>query len=303
MSAGVLLQIVALLGLIRAFWIWHVFRSQLASTTLTQAANWAGIAVSSVFIATGASAIDLPPVIQDQFWYWAAVLLVCPFISVLGSRRPTEKVWTGFIVLPLIAVLGWPALTALFGGSTPAPICVSTPVFLGFALVLVMGLGNYAGTRFGRSSLLAGAAVCLTVMPFHTSGGFTPTSSQTVRSAAALLTALSLFHARRQAGRKTMDEVPCDRIWFDFRDTFGIVWSIRIQERINQTAESEQWPCRLTPLGFEWDSGISAHERYEGEQRVEATLRWLLRRFVDPCWIDARFRDSADQGAQIHEVT
>ena len=102
-----------------------------------------------------------------------------------------------------------------------------------------------------------------------------------------------------------------DRLWFDFFDTFGIVWGRRIQDRVNFIASKENWPSRLELDGFVWSDesepvipgvGIESANLQNLQQdtqhqdtnvtriesRVEYTFRWLLRRFVDPAWIDER---------------
>ncbi len=102
-----------------------------------------------------------------------------------------------------------------------------------------------------------------------------------------------------------------DKLWFDFFDTFGIVWGRRIQDRVNFIATREGWPARLELDGFVWSDDlkpavpdgttvsanlqelqINGQQKYsdnrEIESRIEYTFRWLLRRFVDPAWIDER---------------
>jgi hypothetical protein len=82
-----------------------------------------------------------------------------------------------------------------------------------------------------------------------------------------------------------------DRIWFDFLDQFGIVWARRIQDRINEMARREKWSVRLELDGFVDDQAILISTRSVDpaiETRIEHTTRWLLRRFVDTTWIDAR---------------
>ncbi len=41
-----------------------------------------------------------------------------------------------------------------------------------------------------------------------------------------------------------------DRVWTDFRDLFGTVWSLRVMERVNETARLQQWNWELTWSGF-----------------------------------------------------
>ena len=104
-----------------------------------------------------------------------------------------------------------------------------------------------------------------------------------------------------------------DRVWFDFFDTFGIVWGRRIQDRVNFIAKKEGLPVQLELDGFVWnrepirgteseignlqpnhaDCGPTLRETAEIELRMEHILRWLLRRFVEPTWIDQRLGTTA----------
>lgn len=226
--------------------------------------------------------------VLDQFWYWAAVFGCCPLISVLGAKSPTARVWTWFIILPLIAVLGWPAVTVLFHQSELTPIEIQLPAFIGFVLVLVMGCGNYLGTRYGMATLLYGAGILISLWPLSNLFQADPQSNELWRLTGTSLVGLGILLAARQSKRPTGGDSAFDRLWFDFSDTFGIVWSMRIQERINQTAEQEGWSARLGHDGFHWDDQITPEQKRQTVNRLEHTLRWLLRRFVEPEWIDSK---------------
>lgn len=227
---------------------------------------------------------------QDQFWFWAAVTGCCPFISVLGSRRPTSRVWNAFIILPLIAVLGWPALTALWQFPNLHLLQIQLPGLMGFGLVLVMGVGNYQGTRYGLSALTIGLGLSLIVISVSNLIESSENPPILMRAIGALCVAAGVTHGLWQAGRPFIDESRFDRTWFDFRDLFGIVWSIRIQERINQIATIENWSVRLGPEGFHWDEA-RPEERFRTEERLVHSLYWHLWRFVEPNWIAERLNE------------
>lgn len=242
--------------------------------------------MAAIFVSLLRSDLGVPW--QDQAWYWTTVISCCPLIAVLGAKRPTARVWTWFIILPLIAVLGWPAVTVLIRFPEVTPLDIQLPVFIGFGLVIVMGAGNYLGSRYGLSTALSSAALLICLCP--SSNLFQGDLEQATlwRGVAALLMGLSLFHAIRQANRPAVDENRFDQLWFDFRDAFGIVWSIRIQDRINQTAEREKWIVRLGTEGFIWEQNVPDDVYSETVQRLTQTLHWLLRRFVDPEWVKSR---------------
>ena len=72
-------------------------------------------------------------------------------------------------------------------------------------------------------------------------------------------------------------------------------------DRVNETSQRENWPVRLGIEGFRPEPASKASAvQAEHTQRVEHTFRWLLRRFVDPEWIDARMepRQGLDEAAQ-----
>ena len=80
--------------------------------------------------------------------------------------------------------------------------------------------------------------------------------------------------------------LPIDRVWRDFRDAYGLVWGLRIAERVNASAAMYGWDVALAWPGFiDRQSGRPAAA--VPEEAVE-TVRGLLRRFVSPEWIEAR---------------
>ncbi|MEZ6148253.1 MAG: hypothetical protein R3B91_23040 [Planctomycetaceae bacterium] len=58
--------------------------------------------------------------------------------------------------------------------------------------------------------------------------------------------------------RRSEARDPLDRIWYDFRNLFGLVWSRRLQERINGVAQQREVPVEMTPL--ESSEGIAVRD-------------------------------------------
>lgn len=187
-------------------------------------------------------------------------------------------------MLPLVCVLGWPAVAVLARFPNLHPLEIQTPVVWGFGLTLVMGVGNYLSTRFALAAVLGGAASLVALIPLT---AFRP---QWWPSAdwqlPTILASLAVVWASRQAHCSVRAPSPEDAVWFEFQETFGLVWSVRICERVNATALQEKWPVRLDMDGFHWNEGISPQEREITLPRMYQTLRWLLRRFVNSEWID-----------------
>jgi hypothetical protein len=75
-------------------------------------------------------------------------------------------------------------------------------------------------------------------------------------------------------------------VWCDFRDGFGAVWTLRVAQRVNESATRHQWPVTL-----DWQGFIDRHSGQPAEElpaEVVENLRTLLRRFVSNEWIDKR---------------
>ncbi len=284
------LQLLGGLGLLLASGLTPLAGAPLRGTTLRSAWWWSIAALASWWAAWVASWFDAPAVV-DPLWYAAAVVSLCPFVQVLGARRPVSRSWTWFVILPMLAVLGLPLATS-FGTES---FEVELPPLLGFLLVLVMGAGNYFGTRFTGPVLsiavgLAGVAVSgSTVRP-----AWFP-AAEFVRPAAALLLGLGALGVARNAG--TGADLHRGLLWTEFRDLFGIVWAKRVMDRVNDSlaAANSNWRLDLSGLRPAADAGGLDAEgedsdappgEADAERVMDGTLSWLLLRFVDQRWAD-----------------
>ena len=80
-------------------------------------------------------------------------------------------------------------------------------------------------------------------------------------------------------------------LWLDFRDWFGILWTRRVMERLNQTAETEQLSARLSLDGLVWNDSVTEPERQETQEKNgPCVFAGFFRRFVDEKWIDERLK-------------
>ena len=229
----------------------------------------------------------------DVLWYLAAILALTPPVAVLGARRPTAQVWRAFVLIPLVLVFAWPVLPALRSSGGLVAFTLETPLLVGFALVLVMGAGNYIGLRFSPSAFLWIAGVLLIVLPLCPATAGRVLQAETGRGVGVLCLAAAAWIADRQVeGRSARADGPggpLDRVWRDFRDLFGIVWARRIQERFNDEARKQGLPLRLGIDGLEDATGSSpAAFDHQSLAAAEVSLRWLLQKFVDRDWIDRR---------------
>ena len=267
-------------------------RVVLAKTTLVEAWWW-GVLALSVWGGTWL-VTELVPVaregLADQLWFASAVTMVTPFIAVLGARRPGSRVWSWFIVLPVMIVLFLPAVTAWNRDLHPTALRLEVPMLAGYGLVLLMGAGNFLGTRFAISAFLA-ALACLSVLwPISSVASRFPWETQTTHAAATIGLSLAIWVGRWQAGRTSLARPNAiENVWIDFRDFFGVVWGRRVLDRVNDAAKQENWPVRLHLDGFApVDPANETALSPEQSGRIEQVMRWLLRRFVDPEWIEER---------------
>lgn len=257
-------------------------RGYVRHTTLGAAWGWTVIATGTWLVAAAAQWIFLvPPMRRDQLWYLAAVAGLCPWVAVLGARRPGVRVWNWFVLLPLTAV----SMVWLPHGPSGLPL--ETPGLIVFGLVLLMGCGNFLGTQFTPTAILAAAAEGLVLASLIGSDSASAASRQ-LRGWAVLCLWIGTFLAVRPQPSGEERPRSWDRLWSDFRNTFGIVWANRIADRVNVQAAKEAWTVRLGPQGFFPAEGQPADTAAAESGKIDHALRWLLRRFVDDEWLDAR---------------
>jgi hypothetical protein len=287
--------------------LWRLRRA-LRGTSLVDGA-WPALACA--WLAWGAAGIatllsNLTAGTIDLLWYSVSVVMLVPPIAVLGARRPIHRVWPWFVLLPLLLVFAWPVLSAFGRGRLPVTWNIEEPMVVGYALVLVMGAGNYIGLRYTLPAVLWMAALMLLIGPLCPATAASLPAASTGRVTATALLALAawlgiiLAKTRKNApppvhggiggGRNhksALASSPFDQIWLYFRDTFGIVWARRVQERFNDGMRQQGAKIRLGIHGLEIPSDGSPLTAGE-LQTAETSLRWLLQKFVDPEWIDAR---------------
>ena len=259
---------------------------RLRSTTLRPAGRWtlaASALWSAVWILDYGFKL-LSTSAADHLWYAIAVMSLCPAIAVLGSRRPGTRVWTGFILIPMLFTLGWPVITLWLQGSDVRGLQLETPQLFGYLLVLVMGAGNYMGTQYTLPGLLYTAGNALLVVTSSAACPAWMSDRWLARMWASGCLILAIHLADRSANRDPTGMNRFDRLWLDFFNQFGVVWGRRIQDRVNFIGVKESWPTQLELHGFVWATAPDPAT----EARIEQAFRWLLRRFVEPEWIDER---------------
>lgn len=276
--------ILSSLSLFLALPVFHRLRCLVRRTTLLSAWNWAVIAWGAWEIAWICHLFPIQPAIQDQLWYGAAILGLCPPIAVLGAKRPGSRVWAAFILFPLVLVFSWPALVEWVYRFPPQRLQLETPMLLGYGLVLVMGYGNYLGTRHSLAAFLTAAAYGGLALELAQS----PQPDQSLQPVGPTLLLVLACVVGMVFRNSPPERFGWNRVWWDFQEAFGLVWGRRVMDRINQTARQEQWNAEWNAQGLAFSPEISDAEKSHAMERVDHTLRWLLRRFVDSEWIDER---------------
>jgi len=240
--------------------------------------------------------LSLPPMnmsraVVSAATYFSATMLLTPLVTTLGARRPGISAWHWFVVLPMVAVLQWPALSQLSGSHWRSPLDLSGPAVMGVVVVLIMSTGTMLGTSSAGFALLYSSGILLLLAP-STSLGATSlgAAESSVAAGGAMLILAALAVARRNLERRyaqlraaptRLERVSV--VWELFGSLYGIAWTRRVQDRVNQFATDEKWTVRLTATGLErLDGGTPTDE--ELQQPMNAYI-WVLARFADKTWL------------------
>jgi hypothetical protein len=259
-----------------------IARGRLTGTTLMAVGVWALVAVvviaaseASIWLAGDGISVNSAVALR---WI-AACSTFCPMMAQLGAKRPQDRGWQ-WIVLSLWVILALPAAQAFVLGRT---IQVST-VWWGFAWVLVtIGTLNMLPTRYWLSAICVGSAQTALLLGYKDQANQWPAIGVCLLAAATIA---AFWSARRQRTTAT----PLERVWFDFRDLFGVVWALRIGEQLNKSSEMYGWGVNMRWDGlFDTSTGEPVTTLDEAtEAAIAQSLRTMLRRFVSPQWLDAR---------------
>lgn len=279
---------------------WVLIALLTTSCPLLRARRWAqGTALGSVLawtaIAVGLGAlsqweaIGVPPSTErpaaGAWAYLSALATLAALISAFNARRPGGGAWAILMgMLVLVFCIPWLEGSGLARrGSGWGPPRLDAPWSGFYALLILAGATNYLPTRYGPS---AAAIACSLALAGFARG--TPSLEATMASAAPWSLALAIWLAEaRSRARANLSGL--DRLWRWFRDHWGVVWALRVQERFNRAAEGGGWPIRLGWFGLEpFGKGDRTPIPPEG---ALATLATLLRRFADSDRIAAEAGD------------
>ena len=279
-----------------------VKKKRLRETTLLSAWWWslgAISAIGAVEIVAGLLGVFSPTGLIAAR-YAAAVLLFCPVLAVLGAKRPQHLAWN-FVTISLWAILILPAVEMLLGRRTESLTLGDARGWFLWALILLTPI-NFLPTRYWFAALVYTAAQIMALAPQLPlpRGRWIADHS----AIAAGLLAASLLGASLVARRATVAASNCDRIWFDFRDSFGLLWALRYQERVNAAADAGRWGFYLSWNGLRRASDNILLGALGEEQllQLRPTITGLLRRFVSNDWVAARLGDDTAMKPTSHPI-
>jgi hypothetical protein len=264
-------------------WRWPALRG----TTLVGPAAWLLIAL----LATGTFEFvrfrrEASPELNALRLILASVTL-CPAISLVGAKRPQDKAWH-FIVASLWMVMMLPGIQALILDRSNQP--ETHPARSWFlAGLLLFSIANSIFSRYWLCVLLAGFGAMILLTPFlptviHTLSNLDPAWGGLSYSIAAIVAVILTYRSRRKTN-------PFDALWKDFRDGFGLLWTLRVAERINATARSNGWNLYADWRGIHTDQAANAELSPDQSRLFRQNLSNLLRRFVNEDWIAKRLDD------------
>ena len=263
-----------LLGFV--LWTTVSLRTYVRGLTAQTAWKWAIAAIAVTLTAIGLRLIPVVPIgLVSAVHSIAATLLLAPLVDILGARNPGHRAWPWFVVTPMIVVLQWSTISHLFSERPETALVTPLPATIGFLLVLVMGTGNYFGTANTSACLFGVTGIGLFTLPV-TEWHAWPGDVVCLASSVCLAITALLIEGRLKANNSKTGH---EQLWIDFRDLYGMVWSRRVMDRVNQFADREKWNVSMTQDGFRPRN--ESDQLPEDTERPEEILRWVLRRFAE----------------------
>jgi hypothetical protein len=266
-------------------------------TALRPALVWAILGLALALVSQ-AAALTQPLAtgrpLAERFTYLCVLALLAALGSVLNARTPGGKAWAGLMAL-LVVVFLIPWLedqTRLRRATALTPLHLDAPWTIFYGLIVLVAVTNYLPTRFGLSAAALGILFILEYLALLPTPW--PASLRGVISSWIGWTlALALEFARASARRAPPARCNCERLWFWFRDNWGVVWALRVLERFNRAAEVSHWPVRLTWFGLVPLSGEAAVLPPPSPEELETTFRNLMKRFAESRVLDLVTRQSS----------
>ena len=259
--------------------------------TLAALAAWAGIEIVAGLAAAEGTGHWLPAIRLA-----AVSLSFCPVVSLIGAKRPQHAAWN-FVVLSLWGIVALPAAETLLLQRGPQLEMGAARGWFLWVLIALTPI-SFVPTRYWLAALLIAAGQIVALSPYLALVR-RPLIVQPGLIGLLVCTG-GLVAAWLASRRSTSTNLAYDRLWLDFRDSFGLFWALRVQERVNTAARQYGWDFELAWSGFvrradgQWLETIDPAI----ERTLRTTLRGLLRRFVTGAWIAERLGGEGEQPSQ-----
>jgi hypothetical protein len=281
--------VVAILGLAVGCGVLVIRWRLIRTTTLVGAWCWALATVvgwSLVELIPGTTTLGVT--YGEPLGVAAITLSLCPIIALLGAKRPQHGPWN-FVVLSLWIILALPAAETLF--LHPGQHVQMGQARAWFLWILIaLGPINFVPTRYWLASLLvaAGQVVALSQYLAMMDRPLLPAFP----AAGLFLCVVGFVAAELAARRARVFSNSHDHLWISFRDTFGLLWGLRVQERVNAAAKQLGWDFGLAWHGLRRRADNSPLTQIDPsiEPTFRTTFKGLLRRFVSNDWITERLK-------------
>jgi hypothetical protein len=222
--------------------------------------------------------------------YLSVLATLAALISVLNARTPGARAWAILMgLLVVVLLIPWleaPERARAVGGL--GRLRLDLPWSLFYVLLVVAGVTNYLPTRSGPAAVSLAVGLTLEYLALTRIDWSGPRRAS-LWSAVPWTLALALWIAAwrgrgraRGRGRRNA-RTGLEATWIWFRDVWGVVWALRVQERFNREAVLARWPLRLSWYGVVLiDDGAGTPSAPAAFAAAEATLRGLLRHFATP---------------------
>ena len=164
--------------------------------------------------------------------YSAAVSTFGPIMAILGAKRPQDRGWQ-IIVFSLWILLQVPCAQWLLFRTGPALQLFPAWIWFLTLLIAISSL-NYLPTRYGWASVLFTVGQ-LVLLSDHLPISATRFAwSPLVGMASITLSAMVILVQSKLCRGKRLPSP--DRVWLDFRDSYGLLWALRLAARVNATS-------------------------------------------------------------------
>lgn len=254
----------------------------LRGTTLLAPWAWSVFSLVSLTVYSISTLADARPA-AGHLSYLAGLTTIAPFVALLGAKRPQDRAWQ-LIVASLLGLLAFQDARTWSLDPTQPPMPHAAWCCL-VAGLIGMQLLNHLPTRYAPAACLACCAQVCSLGPCFR---ILPAEFRPAWLALPLLSGsivLAALHSRRRT-------IAGDGIWADFRNLYGVLWALRVAERVNAIAAEKGLAVRLTWFGFQTaDHSPATAPNIDETQEAGRTMRAILLRFVSQQWLAGRDSD------------